>query len=129
MIQDAYQSYQAIDLNSQTAQASPVQLILILMNGLQDELARARAHISAERFEQKANSINRCISILTGLSSALDMDSGAEVVAQMAEIYDYCSRRLHEAGVTMDNSLIDEVGGLLRTLQSGWEEKQVAVHA
>jgi flagellar secretion chaperone FliS len=121
---DAYESYAQVDLGAQTAQASSVQLVLILMNGLQDELARARAHIEGGRFEAKARSLDKCVGMLNGLSSSLDTDAGGEVVAQVAQVYDYCARRLHEAGVRLDVGMVDEVGRLLRTLQEGWEGMQ-----
>lgn len=121
MSYDAYQSYQAVDLGAQTAKASPLELVLILMNGLLDELARARAHIEHARFEAKANSLNRSVAMLNGLSSALDTDSGSEVVAQLAELYDYCARRIHEAGIRMDVALLDEAVRLLGTVREGWE--------
>ncbi|HSX94826.1 MAG TPA: flagellar export chaperone FliS [Hydrogenophaga sp.] len=121
MSYDAYQSYQAVDLGAQTAKASPLELVLILMNGLLDELARARAHIEHARFEAKANSLNRSVAMLNGLSSALDTDSGSEVVAQLAELYDYCARRIHEAGIRMDVAVLDEAVRLLGTVREGWE--------
>lgn len=124
MTYDAYESYAQVDLGAQTAQASSVQLVLILMNGLQDELARARAHIEGSRFEAKARSLDKCVGMLNGLSSSLDTDAGGDVVAQVAQVYDYCARRLHEAGVRLDVGMVDEVSRLLRTLQEGWEGMQ-----
>jgi flagellar protein FliS len=107
---DAYQSYHAINLDAQTARASPVQLVLI----------RARAHVEAGRYEQKAHSLDKCIEIINGLSSSLDTESGGEVVANLARLYEYCAWRLYSAGFKLDTSLIDEVAGLLATLRSGW---------
>jgi flagellar secretion chaperone FliS len=124
MQQDAYSSYMSVNLGAQTAQASPVQLVLILMNGLQEELARARAHIEAGRYELKAQSLDRCVSILNGLSSALDTEAGGEVVDNLAELYDYCARRLFTAGYELSTGPVDEVAGLLATLQQGWEGMQ-----
>lgn len=124
MNHDAYQSYHAVNLGAQTAQASPVQLVLILMDGLLDELARTRAHIEARRYEMKANSLQRAIDILNGLSSALDFDSGGEVAVNLRRLYDYCAERLQRAGVTLDPTIVDEVDGLLRTLREGWQGMQ-----
>lgn len=124
MSHDAYQSYQTVNLHAQTAQASPVQLVLILMDGLLDELARARAHIEARRYELKAASLERCVSIINGLSSALDLDAGSEVVNNLARLYDYCAERLYRAGVQLDSGVIDEVVRLLSQLKSGWQGVQ-----
>lgn len=124
MIQDPYQSYQAVNLKSQTAQASPVQLVLVLMDGLLDELARARAHIEARRYELKAASLEKCVSIINGLSSALDMEAGGEVVQNLARLYDYCAERLFRAGVELNPAIIDEVVTLLSQIRAGWQGVQ-----
>ncbi|MBS0348468.1 MAG: flagellar export chaperone FliS [Proteobacteria bacterium] len=124
MHHSAYQSYHSDNLAAQTAQASPVQLVLILTDGLLEELFRARAHIEAGRYEQKAHSLDRALGMLNGLASALDLESGSAVVASLGELYDYCARRLYQAGVALDVGIIDEVVGLLGTLRSGWEGMQ-----
>lgn len=124
MNHDAYQSYQSVNLNAQTAQASPVQLVLILMDGLLAEVARARAHIAAKRYEQKAKSLDKCIDMLNGLSSALDTDGGGEVVQNLDALYQYCSERLFKAGISMDTAIADEVAGLLTTIRNGWQGVQ-----
>ncbi|KAF7599967.1 MAG: flagellar export chaperone FliS [Candidatus Dactylopiibacterium carminicum] len=121
---DAYQSYQTVNVDAQTAQASPVQLVLLLMDGLLDELARARAHIEARRFELKARSLERAIGMLNGLSSALDMDAGGEVVANLERLYAFCAEHLHQAGVALDPGKIDEVVAILQTLREGWQSVQ-----
>lgn len=122
--QEAYLSYHSVNLGSQTAQASPVQLVLILTDGLLEELARARGHIEGRRFELKARSLDRCVDMLNGLSSALDFDAGGELVMNLARLYDYCAHRLQEAGFRMDPAMVDEVSGLLTTLRNGWQGMQ-----
>lgn len=124
MDHDAYRSYHAVNLNAQTAQASPVELVIVLMDGLLEELARARAHIAGKRYELKATSLDKCINILNGLSSALNFDAGNEVVSNLGRLYDYCAQQLHVAGFQLDVRLIDEVSGLVTTLRSGWQGVQ-----
>lgn len=121
---DAYRNYHNVNLNAQTAQASPVQLVLVLLDGLLEELARARAHIEAQRFEAKAASINKCVEVLNGLSSALDFDSGGEVVDNLGRLYEYCAARLHQAGFHLDSGMVDEVVALLTTIRQGWQGVQ-----
>jgi flagellar protein FliS len=131
MTYDAYQSYQAVNLKAQTAQASPVQLVLVLMDGLIDELARARAHIESRRYELKASSLEKCVNIINGLSSALDMDAGSEVVQNLARLYDYCAERLYRAGVELNVAIVDEVTALLANIRGGWQgvqQQNVAQH-
>lgn len=121
---DAYRNYHAVNLDAQTARATPVQLVLILMDGLLEELARARGHIEARRYEQKAASLDKCVEILNGLSSSLDEDTGGEVVANLGRLYDYCAHRLYTAGLQLDVAMVDEVVRLLVTIKSGWHGVQ-----
>ena len=124
MNHDAYHSYHSVNLGAQIAQASPVQLVLILMDGLLEELARARAHIAARRFEQKARSLDKCIGILNGLSSALDTDGAGEVVGNLQALYEFCADRLCRAGITLDPAMVDDVSGVVQTLRQGWQDVQ-----
>ncbi|KQV80735.1 flagellar export chaperone FliS [Massilia sp. Root351] len=120
MNQDAYSSYHSVNLDAQTARASPIELVLVLTDGLLEELARARGHVVGKRYELKAASLNKCTEIINGLSSSLDYDQGGEVVANLGRLYDYCVARLYRAGVDMDPSILDEVVGLLTTIKQGW---------
>ncbi|MCS3804737.1 flagellar protein FliS [Chromobacterium alkanivorans] len=117
---DAYRSYHAVNLEAQTHAASPVQLVLVLFDGLLEEMARARGHLENQRYEQKGESISKCINILNGLSSALDFDSGGEVVTNLARLYDYCAYRLYHASVNLDLAALDEAEQLLIKLKGGW---------
>jgi flagellar protein FliS len=117
---EAYGNYHSVNLDAQTARASPVELVLLLTDGLLDELARARGHIVGKRFEQKANSLDKCIEIINGLSSSLELENGGEVVANLARLYDFCAARLYTAGVKLDPVMIDEVCKILTTIRQGW---------
>ncbi|CAE6931902.1 Flagellar protein FliS [Vibrio sp. B1REV9] len=78
-LDSGYDSYQQVDLNAQAAAASPHQLVVMLIDGLLNEVERARGHMSAGRLAQKGASINKCMNILVGLDSALDMENGGEI--------------------------------------------------
>jgi len=117
---EAYGNYHAVNLDAQTASASPVELVLVLTDGLLEELARARGHIVGKRYEQKAISLDKCTQIINGLSSSLDFDNGGEVVVNLARLYDYCAGRLYTAGIKLDPAMIDEVTTLMTTIKRGW---------
>jgi flagellar protein FliS len=118
--QEGYGSYHATNLEAQTARASPVELVLVLTDGLLEELARARGHIVGKRYELKANSLNKCTDIINGLASSLDFDHGGEVVENLGRLYDYCAGRLYTAGVSLDPTIVDEVVALITTIKKGW---------
>lgn len=120
-LDQGFGEYRAVNMQAQTAQASPVQLVLMLIDGLLDEMARLRMHIAQARYEAKAQSIAKCSDILTGLGSALEVESGNEVVENLSRLYDFCAQHLNQAGVDMDVAKVDEVKGLIETLRSGWQ--------
>ena len=119
--QEAYGNYHAVNLDAQTSRATPVELVLLLTDGLLDELARVRGHIVGKRYEQKAVAIDKCCEIINGLSSSLDFEGGGEVVANL---YDFCSSRLQGAGIQMDPAMVDEVVSVLSTIRQGWQGVQ-----
>ncbi|MBV8248635.1 MAG: flagellar export chaperone FliS [Comamonas sp.] len=118
---EGYGGYRAANMVAQTAQASPVELVLMLVDGLLEEMARLRMHIEHQRFEEKAHSIAKCADILTGLGSALEADAGNGVVENLSRLYDFCAHRLNQAGFEMDVSKVDEVLGIVQTLRAGWQ--------
>lgn len=120
-LDQGFGGYRAINMQAQTAQASPVELVLMLVDGLLEEIARLRMHIAQRRYEEKAKSIAKCADILTGLGSALEVESGNEVVENLSRLYDFCARHLNQAGIDMDVSKVDEVQGVVETLRAGWQ--------
>lgn len=74
--EDGYDAYRFAATEAKAASADPYQLVLMLMDGLLDEIARAEGHILAKQFERKGLAINKCLQILGGLDSALDMNKG-----------------------------------------------------
>ncbi|WP_120994473.1 flagellar export chaperone FliS [Stutzerimonas urumqiensis] len=118
---DSYDSYRSVDLEARAAAASPYELVLVLFDGLLDELARARGHIEHKRYQQKGQSLEKCMNILNGLSGALDYEGGGEVVQELARLYDYCIYRLSDVSVSLSLEGLDEVIKLLGVLREGWE--------
>jgi flagellar protein FliS len=119
---DGFGQYQQSDLAIQAAAANPHQLVLMLFNGLMDELVRAKSHIVAKRYERKVVSINKCIDILNALTSALDYEKGGELALSLANLYDYCVYRLYDASHKLSVEYIVEVEKILGNLQEGWEK-------
>src|SRR5690625_1908962 len=122
---DGYASYRQVDLEARAASGSPYELVLILFDGLFDELARARGHIENKRYREKGHSLEKCMNILNSLNSALDFENGGELVQGLSRLYDYCIYRLASVSVNLSLERLDEVEELLATLREGWE----CVHA
>ncbi|MGP7733809.1 MULTISPECIES: flagellar export chaperone FliS [Oceanimonas] len=113
--------YQHTHTDARAAQASPRELVLMLMDGLMDEVARAEGHIVAGRMEQKGKSIAKAIDIIGGLDSSLDMENGGELAFNLHALYDFCGRQLFSASVHNDASLLAPVNKVLADLRDGWQ--------
>ncbi|HHQ4522887.1 TPA: lateral flagellar export chaperone LafC [Aeromonas veronii] len=119
--QDGYDAYQFAATQAKAASADPHQLVLMLMEGLLDEMARAEGHILVRQFERKGQAISKCLQILGGLDSALDMDKGGELAANLHRLYDYCGQKLFEISVSNNVEGFAEVRKILQELKEGWE--------
>jgi flagellar protein FliS len=127
-VNEIYDSYRSVDLESRAATASPYQLVLVLFDGLLDELSRARGHIEHKRYQQKGQSLEKCLNILNGLNSALDYENGGEVVAGLSRLYEYCIYRLSDVSVSLSLEGLDEVVHLTSVLREGWDGVNAARH-
>lgn len=118
--QENYDAFYETDMAAKVAAATPHQLVMMMFDGLEDELVRAKSHILAKRYERKAQSINKCIDILNALTSALDYEKGGELATNLASIYDYCVHRLYEASNALSAEMLGEVEVLIAELRDGW---------
>ncbi|MGF1721803.1 flagellar export chaperone FliS [Vibrio kyushuensis] len=119
--ESGFDAYQQVDVEAQAAASSPYQLVLMLIGGFLDTLTRAEAHMEAKRFKEKGEAIARCLDIIGGLNSALDMKRGGEMAEQMNNLYDFCSLRLFEASTQNEIEKLHEVRSVMTNIQEGWQ--------
>jgi flagellar protein FliS len=115
-----YDSYQQVDLNAQAAAANPHQLVIMLIDGLLDEVERIRGHLAANRLAEKGNGINKCMNILIGLTSALDDENGGEIAENLRQLYDFCQVELYYASVQNDANRLVNVERVMGNIREGW---------
>ncbi|WP_115719433.1 flagellar export chaperone FliS [Gallaecimonas mangrovi] len=114
-------AYQHTQLEARAASADPHHLVLMLIEGFMDELARAEGHIHAKQFDRKAKSITKCLDILSGLDTALDKDKGGQLAENLHQLYDFCGRRLFECSLKNDLSGLEIIYKIMNDLKQGWE--------
>lgn len=113
--------YQHTQTDARAAQASPRELVLMLMDGLLDEIARAEGHMLAGRLAEKGQSVAKAIDIIGGLDSALDLQQGSVLAENLHQLYDYCGRQLFSASVNNDAGQLLPVLKVLADLRAGWQ--------
>ncbi|EGQ9713153.1 MULTISPECIES: flagellar export chaperone FliS [Vibrio] len=120
LMDSGYDSYQQVDLDAQAAAANPHQLVIMLIDGLLDEVERIRGHLAANRLAEKGNGINKCMNILIGLTSALDDENGGEIAENLSQLYDFCQVELYYASVQNDANRLVNVERVMGNIREGW---------
>jgi flagellar protein FliS len=120
-------AYAKIGTESGAMSASPHQLISMLFDGAKTAISMARHHIASNEIAAKGTAISKAINIVdNGLKASLDAaaggKAGAELVANLASLYDYISQRLLYANLRNDPALLDEADRLLDNISSAWRE-------
>ncbi|WHY61432.1 flagellar export chaperone FliS [Cytobacillus firmus] len=115
-ISNPYQSYQQNSVNT----ASPGELTLMLYNGCLKFIHQAKKAIEEKNIEMKNTNIQKAQSIIQELMVTLNMD--IEVSKNMMSLYDFMNRRLMEANIKNDASILDEVEGLVTEFRDMWKE-------
>ena len=112
-------AFNAYKQNSVTT-ASPGELTLMLYNGCLKFLTRAKKAIEEKNIEEKNTNIQKAQAIISELMSTLNTE--LEVSKQMIPLYDYMNRRLMEANINNDSTIIVEVEGLVTEFRDTWKE-------
>jgi flagellar protein FliS len=115
-VSNPYQSYQQNSVNT----ASPGELTLMLYNGCLKFIHQAKKAIEEKNIEMKNTNIQKAQSIIQELMVTLNMD--IEVSKNMMSLYDFMNRRLMEANIKNDASILDEVEGLVTDFRDTWKE-------
>ncbi|CNK69571.1 flagellar protein FliS [Yersinia intermedia] len=117
------QAYATVGLESGVMSASPHQLIVMLFDGAQSALVRARILMNQGDIPAKGAALSKAINIISnGLSAGLDMEKGGELAQNLSALYDYMSRRLLHANLHNDEQAITEVLALLENIADAWRQ-------
>ncbi len=115
-------AYAQTNVASGTPDASPHQLILMLLDGALASIGQAQAHIATNNVADKNAAASKALRILEeGLRASLDRGNGGAIAQKLDALYDYMTRRLLMANLKNDVQGFAEVGNLLREIRAGWE--------
>ncbi|MDO9423936.1 MAG: flagellar export chaperone FliS [Methylobacter sp.] len=117
----AIKQYQQVSVNSSVMGASPHRLVQMLMEGVLERIAIAKASMARNEIAMKGQSIGVAINIVGGLQGSLNKESGGEIAENLGSLYDYMVHRLLVANSQNDESILDEVSGLMIEIKMGWD--------
>jgi flagellar protein FliS len=117
----ALRQYQKIGAQAQTSEASPHRLVQMLMEGGLDRIAQAKGAMERKEIANKGLAIGKAIGIVGGLREGLDRENSADTIGSLDNLYVYMIKRLTDANIRNDSTILDEVADLLRTVKEGWD--------
>ncbi len=113
-------AYQSVATHGGVAAADPHRLIVMLMDGALERIARARGCIEHGAMADKNQLISTATAIVDELRCSLDLANGGPIAANLDDLYDYMCRQLVKANLTNRVETLDEVAQLLGEIRSAW---------
>lgn len=116
-------AYQRINVETAVSQASPHQLVNLLLEGLLKNIGGARAALKRGDMAAKGEQITKAVRIIDeGLKPALNLAQGGDIAANLNGLYGYCSLRLTEANLRNEDAALADVVRVIEPLADGWKQ-------
>jgi flagellar protein FliS len=116
-------AYAQVGIETSVVDANPHRLIAMLFEGARAAINVAAAAIQRGDVPAKLRAVDKAISIIgQGLQASLDRQRGGEIACQLDSLYAYMLNRLLLANVNNDTAMLEEVDGLLASLQDAWAQ-------
>lgn len=113
--------YRQIDVQTGINGASPHQLVVMLFNGLFENIGLAKAAMAKGEIEVKCAAITKCVRIVDeGLKAGLNLAEGGELAQQLNQLYAYVTTRLTQANLRNDPTALDECARLMTPIREAW---------
>ncbi|MDR4935417.1 flagellar export chaperone FliS [Rossellomorea marisflavi] len=115
-INNPYAAYQNNSVNT----AAPGELTLMLYNGCLKFLHIAKQAMTDKNIELKNTNIQKIQAIINELMVTLD--TNVNISANLLSLYEYINRRLSEANIKNDQSILEEIEGLITEFRDTWKQ-------
>lgn len=117
------QAYANVGLETTVLGASPERLIMLLFQGAQAALVRARHHLHQQDVAARGAAISKAIDIVdSGLKASVDTDKGGELAQNLIATYDLISRHLLLANLRSDEQHLTIAENMLKDISQAWRE-------
>jgi len=112
--------YRKMGLQAKVSEASPHQLISLLLEGACQRIALAQACLGQGEMARKGKAIAGACAIIAHLNESLDHAAGGEIAAGLSSLYDWLLRHLTQANVDNDEGALRESLDILEGIHSTW---------
>jgi flagellar protein FliS len=109
-------------IQTQISSRSPLELVVMLYEGLIRFSGEARSAIERGDLVAKRAAMSRALAIVSELQSTLNMAEGGELATSLDNLYTYINGRLLDASMQNTVEPLDETLKLASTLRDAWSE-------
>ena len=114
-------TYHMVGVQTMVASATPHGLVALLFDGFMAAVNRGKGFMRSGDTVAKCQAIGHAVRIIDeGLRSALDMQGGGKLAADLADLYAYVCMRLTQANLRNDEAMLDECLTLMAPLREAW---------
>jgi flagellar secretion chaperone FliS len=120
--------YHAVRSHGQVADASPARLVQIMFEHILSNLATAQGcmgriknNVPLNEVVIKCKAMGKAVRLIGQLDATLDMEKGAQISANLHNLYLYMLGRLTTANAENDAQIVAEISNLVRTIKAGWD--------
>ena len=124
----AAELYKTTRTSTAVEDASPHKLITMVLDGALERVAISMGAMERKEPALTGESISKAIGIVDNLRVAIDHDAGGEIAGNLHDLYDYITRRLLEANIMSDVSMLEEVSALLTEIKLAWDQVPRNLH-
>lgn len=104
----------------QVKTCSPAELVLLLLDGVHRFASEADAAMQAGDRARAGDRIGRCHAVVEELAAGLDMTDETGMCDNLLAVYGFCMRRLVEANLKQDRSMLAEVQRAVLPIREAW---------
>ena len=123
----ALKAYTDVQTKVAVESADQHSLVSMLFSGVVDSLIKkVEQSFQSRDLKTRSENITKSQSILFGLRSTLDHDSGGELARLLLDsLYDYCIRQLTRSHASNEIEPAREVKGLIKQIGEAWDSMPV----
>jgi flagellar secretion chaperone FliS len=114
------QQFHQVYKQNSVSTASPGELTLMLYNGCLKFLNKAKQAMNENNIQERNTNLQKAQRIIQELMMTLNQEY--EIAKQMMVMYEYMNRRLIEANIKNDISIVEEVEGFVTEFRDTWKE-------
>src|SRR5271165_5482884 len=104
--------------------ATPIELVVILLDAALDDMRRANAAIQASNLEERAQAIRHAMLILQQLQGTLDFEKGGQVAQQFEQFYNLIRAKLLESQLRNSTELMQQQIQFMSEVRDCWAEAE-----